>query len=118
VSGERRAALEEWIRLAHDFLGGLKSGQDIPAEALGRLLERRARLLDALEGGGALSADEAGLAHRLQVLEEELARRVDQDLARRRRDLDELDRTRRLLRGYAEGEAPRARPSRFIDTKS
>ena len=115
----RGRALEEWARLVRDFLAGLKPGGEIAAEGLARLLERRAPLLSDLSGQEPFQPEEAELALRLQVLEEELQRRVEQDLARRRKSLDELNLTRQLLRGYAEDrEGAAQRPSRFIDTRS
>lgn len=117
--GARGRALAGWARLVRDFLAGLTPGGEIAAEGLARLLERRAPLLPDLAGQEPFQPEEAELALRLQVLEEELQRRVEQDLARRRKSLDELNLTRQLLRGYAEDrESLAQRPSRFIDTRS
>jgi hypothetical protein len=115
----RLAALEEWIRLGRDFLLSQKPATELSSDALAALLRRRDALLGEIQSGGELDKAEADAVLRLQVLEAELLRRVEQDLERRRRELDELDQTRRALRGYAEErEGTVAKPARFIDTKS
>jgi hypothetical protein len=119
VDGDRLAALEEWIRLAQDFLTAFPHGTELDPELLATLLENRQGLMERIQAGGKLDRTEAQAALRLQILEEELQRRVQRDLERRRKELEELDRTSHALKGYAE-ELDKSTPRgpRFIDTRS
>lgn len=114
----RLAALEEWIGLGRAFLRAHRPGTPLDQEAMAGLLRRREELLAVIGADEAPAVGEAEAALRLRVVEEELLRRVELDLARRRRELDELDQTRRLLRGYGEDREGPSPPARFIDTRS
>lgn len=115
---QRLAAMEEWIRLGSAFLQHCKTGEALDPEGLADLLTQRGELLGRIQTGGAMDWAEAEAALRLRVLEEELLRRTELDLERRRRELDALDQTRRALRGYGEEAEGPAAPSRYIDTRS
>jgi hypothetical protein len=110
--------MEEWIRLGSAFLQSAKVGEALDPEGLALLLLRRGELLDQIQTGESMDRAEAEAALRLRVLEEELLRRTEQDLERRRRELEALDQTRRALRGYGEERDATTPPSRFIDTRS
>lgn len=116
---DRQAALEEWIGLVREFLLAYPHGSELNPEVLNTLLERREILMPRLQAGGTFDRSEAEAALRLQILEEELQRRVQRDLERRRQELEELDRTGHALKGYGE-ELTKGPPpgSRFIDTRS
>ncbi|MDP2359894.1 MAG: hypothetical protein Q8O14_03970 [bacterium] len=114
----RQAALEEWIALGRAFLLAHRPGAELDAQALTDLLQRRDELLPRIDRREPMDTAEAEAALRLKVIEEELVRRVEQDLERRRRELDELDQTRRLLHGYATERDDPAPPARFLDMKS
>lgn len=117
-AAQRLAAMEEWIRLGSSFLQHCRAGEALDPDGLAELLTQRSRLLGCIQTGESMDREEAEAALRLRVLEEELLRRTEQDLERRRRELDTLDQTRRALRGYGEEAEGPAAPSRYIDTRS
>lgn len=117
-SATRLAAMEEWIRLGSAFLRAGRPGEALDPTALAELLRQREHLLGEIQTGEAMDRGEAEAALRLRVLEEELLRRTELDLERRRRELDELDQTRRALRGYGEDREGPASPARYVDTHS
>lgn len=115
-SAQRLAAMEEWISLGKAFLLAHQPGQSLDPSALAELLRRREHLLGEIQTGESMDRAEAEAALRLRVLEEELLRRTELDLEHRRQELEELDQTRRALRGYGEeGPGPAAR---YIDTST
>ncbi|MFA7330400.1 MAG: hypothetical protein WC326_04925 [Candidatus Delongbacteria bacterium] len=119
VDPDRLAALEEWLGLVREFLTAHPHGSELDPGTLSTLLERRELLLPRLQAGGKFERPEAEAALRLQILEEELQRRVLHDLERRRKEMADLDRTRHALKGYGEelGKSE-PRPPRFVDTRS
>ena len=116
---DRLDAMAEWVEQARTFLSAHPPGAEIAPADLEALLERRDALVTRIQAGGPLRRHEAEAALRLQILEEELQRRVQRDLERRRAELEELDKGMGQLQGYREEIKPAApSDSRYIDTRS
>jgi len=116
---DRMDAMGEWVEQARAFLAAHPPGGEIDPADLEALLERRDALVARIQAGGPLRRHEAEAALRLQILEEELQRRVQRDLERRRKELEDLDKGMGQLQGYREEIKPAPpRDSRYIDTRS
>ncbi len=116
---DRLDAMAEWVDQARAFLAAHPPGAEIDPAHLEALLGQRDSLVARIQAGGPLRRHEAEAALRLQILEEELQRRVQRDLERRRKELEELDRGMGQLQGYREELKPSPpKDSRYIDTRS
>ena len=113
--------VDEWIRSAAAFLRDHPAGTVIHPEDLEKLISTREKMLAPIEARREELAARRELAARLMEVEQELERRVEEDLERRRADLDDMGRMRASLeayRGSREDQRNLGRRSRYFDSRS
>lgn len=124
MSGSRptiTGLVDEWTGIVAAFLRENPPGRALDPVRLEELLTRRESLLAALDEQRAEIAQDGPLAARTFELEQELIRRVEDDLLRRRQELDDVGRARKALdsyRGPRDDERNRGRISRYFDSRS
>ncbi len=113
--------VDEWIRSAAAFLRDHPAGTVIHPDDLEKLISTREKMLAPIEARREELAARRELAARLMEVEQELERRVEEDLERRRADLDDMGRMRASLeayRGSREDQRNLGRRSRYFDSRS